>query len=157
MANKNDSMNPINRIARLIVEFFVRIYGAWKRARTPVVLPIALTAVGIVSLILGEHASKAFTNLGGTGVIRIMGVFMIVGGVLIVSSIVKASYLREVVGLAFASLGAAIYGSGVILGLHGQGLVSGIGYTGITLTLLGRIFFLLQEARARERLARGIQ
>jgi hypothetical protein len=129
-----------------------RLYQAWRKAQTPVILPLALTTVGIVALILGEGASKAFADLGGSTVIRVMGVFMIIGGVLIVSSILNANYPREVLGLSLAALGAAIYGGGVVLGLHSQGLVSGIGYAGITLTLLGRIYFLLEEARRRERL-----
>jgi uncharacterized membrane protein len=132
-----------------------RLYRAWSKTQTPVILPISLIVVGTVSLILGEGASKSFSNLGGATVIRIMGVFMVVGGVLIVSSILKSNYAREVLGLSLSALGAAIYGGGVILGLHAQGLVAGIGYTGITLTLLGRIFFLLQEARRREQLDRA--
>lgn len=124
-----------------------RLYAAWQKTQTLVILPLALTCVGVVALILGDGASKAFANLGGSTVIRIMGVFLIVGGTLIISSVLNSNYAREVLGLALTALGAAIYGGGVVLGLHAQGLVSGIGYTGITLTLLGRIFFLIQAAR----------
>lgn len=83
--------------------------------------------------------------------IRVMGVFMVVGGFLILSSIVKTDFAREVLGLALSALGAAIYGGGVVLGLHAQGLVAGIGYTGITFTLLGRIYFLIQATRTDQR------
>lgn len=135
-------------------QIIIRLYRAWAKTQTPVILPLALIAVGVVSLVLGEGASKSFSNLGGALVIRIMGAFMVVGGGLIISSILKSNYTREVLGLTLAALGAAIYGGGVVLGLHSQGLVSGIGYTGITLTLLGRVYFLLQEARRREQLDR---
>jgi hypothetical protein len=75
-----------------------------------------------------------------------MGGLLVVGAVLTLSSIIKTSALREMSGLVFLALGAAIYGGGVVLGLHNQGIVSGIGYAGITVTLLGRIFFLLRSA-----------
>lgn len=128
----------------------VRLYQAWKKAQTPVILPLALTCVGIVALLLGTDASKAFTNIGGGIVIRLMGAAMVAGGVLITASIVRANALAEVLGLALAAFGAAIYGGGVVIGLHSQGLVSGIGYTGITLTLLGRLFFLVRAGAAAE-------
>lgn len=136
----------------MLKSWILRLYSAWQKTQTPVILPISLICVGIVSLVLGDGASKAFDNLGGGGLIRLMGGFMIVGGVLIISSILKNNFAREVLGLALAALGAAIYGGGVILGLHAQGLVSGIGYTGITLTLLGRIFFLIQATRKDQQL-----
>lgn len=136
----------------MLKSWIMRLYSAWQKTQTPVILPISLICVGIVSLVLGDGASKAFDNLGGGALIRLMGVFMIVGGVLIISSILKNNFAREVLGLAFAALGAAIYGGGVILGLHSQGLVSGIGYTGITLTLLGRIYFLVQATRKDQQL-----
>lgn len=129
----------------------LRLYSAWQKTQTPVILPLALMCVGAVSLILGEGASKSFSNLGGSTMIRVMGVFMIVGSFLILSSIVKTDFAREVLGLALSALGAAIYGGGVVLGLHAQGLVAGIGYTGITLTLLGRIYFLLRATRTDQR------
>jgi hypothetical protein len=132
----------------------VRLYAALRNGKTPVVLPLALTCVGIVALVLGEGASKAFANLGGSVVIRIMGVAMIAGGCLIVSSLVKYNALREVSGLALAAFGAAVYGGGAVLGLHSQGLVSGIGYAGITVTLLARMVFVVQAARVLDRASR---
>jgi hypothetical protein len=131
----------------------MRLYLAWKKAQTPVVLPLALTCVGVVSLVLGDHASKAFSNIGGSVIIRVMGAAMVIGGALILSSIINYSALREVVGLALAAFGAAIYGGGVVLGLAEQGLVSGIGYTGITLTLLGRLGFILRAAKTADRIS----
>ncbi len=128
-----------------------RLYAALKNSKTPVVLPLALTGVGIVALVLGEGASKAFSNLGGSTIIRVMGVALVVGGCLIVSSLVKYNGLREVTGLALSAFGAATYGGGVVLGLHAQGLVSGIGYAGITVTLLARLVFVVQAARIVDR------
>lgn len=129
----------------------LRLYSAWHKTQTPVIMPFALICVGAVALVLGEGASKAFANLGGSVAIRVMGVLMLVGGGLIIASILKRNYYpMELAGLVIAALGAAIYGGGVVLGLHSQGLVSGIGYSGITLTLLGRVFFLLRVAKTRE-------
>jgi hypothetical protein len=140
----------VTAIVARLYQACVRLYRAWAKTQTPVVLPLALIAVGITCLILGEDASKAFSDLSGGGVIRAMGLFMVTGGVLVITSILKNNYAREVLGLTLAALGAAIYGGGVILGLHNQGLVSGIGYAGITVTLLGRVYFLLQEGHKQE-------
>lgn len=135
----------------MVKSWVLRLYAAWQKTQTPVILPLALMCAGAVSVIMGDAASKSFSNLGGSTMLRVMGVFMVVGGFLILSSIVKTDFAREVLGLALSALGAAIYGGGVILGLHAQGLVAGIGYTGITLTLLGRIYFLIQATRTDQR------
>lgn len=142
----------------MVKSWVLRLYAAWQKTQTPVILPFALVCVGTVSLILGDGASKSFSNLGGSTIIRVMGVFMVVGGGLIISSILNSNFARETLGLALSALGAAIYGGGVILGLHAQGLVAGIGYTGITLTLLGRIFFLVQATRKdQQRIAASVE
>jgi hypothetical protein len=124
-----------------------QLYLGWKNTQTPVILSAALLAVGIVALILGDGASKSFANLGGAVVIRIMGALLVIGGSLTLSSLVKASAMREVCGLVFLALGAAIYGGGVMLGLHNQGLISSIGYAGITITLLDRIADLVRATK----------
>jgi len=129
---------------------FYRLYLAARRAQTPVVLPATLVVVGGCALVLGSGVSKAFTTLGGNVTPRIMGVLLVVGGLLTVSSIVRASPLREVLGLTLAVFGAAIYAAAVIIGLGTQGLVAGVGYTGITLTLLSRVFFVVHMARVAD-------
>lgn len=125
---------------------FRKLYLAWKKTQTPVVFPIALLIVGIAALILGDGASKSFANLGGAVVIRIMGALLVIGAMLTIASVIKASALWEVSGLVLLALGCAIFGGGVVLGLHTQGLIASIGYTGIAITLLGRVFFLVHAA-----------
>lgn len=131
--------------------WYMKIYQAWRAAQTPVVLSLSLAAVGIVTLVLGDGASRAFADIGGATILRIMGGILIIGSGLVMSSIISNSSLREVLGLSFLALGAAIYGGGAIIGLHSQGLVSGIGYAGIALTLLSRVFFVLHSATAQAR------
>jgi hypothetical protein len=133
-----------------VIPWYAKIYQAWRRARTPVVLPIVLIIVGTVAIVLGEGASKAFAAIGGAVILRIMGGTLVVGGALVVSSIVANSLLREVMGLVFLALGTSIYSGGAILGLGSQGLVSGVGYAGITLTLLSRVVFILHSATEQE-------
>jgi hypothetical protein len=134
------------------MRWMTRAYQAWERSEPPIVLSVFLVSVGVVAVILGDGASKSFADLGGSVVIRIMGVILIIGGCLVISSIVNSDALREVLGLALTALGTAIFSGGAILGLGTQGLVSGIGYAGITLTLLSRILFLLTSARAHSKL-----
>lgn len=123
-----------------------RLYRTWAVKPTAVTLPTFLIPIGIAALILGDNVSAAFTNLGGGTIIRCMGASMALGGILVITSIIRNDALAEVIGLALAALGAAIYGAGVITGLQLQGIVAGLGYLGMTVAFLGRILLLLRAA-----------
>jgi hypothetical protein len=86
---------------------------------------LMMTSTGITALVLGEGASKAFTNLGGATMIRLMGAFLLVGGVMLFYGTWKDDEFWRAVSCIFTGLGTAIYCMGVVLGLHNQGLVSG--------------------------------
>ncbi|MGQ0774537.1 MAG: hypothetical protein ACT4NY_08990 [Pseudonocardiales bacterium] len=136
-----------------VKESCLRLYRAWENTQTAITTPLILIPVGIVALIFGEGVSRAFTDLGGGVVIRIMGTAMVVGGCLVLQSILTGNVLNEVTGLTLTALGTAIYGGGVILGLGLHGIVAGMGYLGLTLTLLGRVFLIMRAAaRVRNRL-----
>jgi hypothetical protein len=133
-----------------VTPWYAKICQAWRKARTPVVLPIFLAIVGIVTLTLGSSASRAFADIGGSVILRIMGGLLVIGSVLVISSILSNSSLREVMGLVFLALGVSIYSGGVIISLGEQGLVSGVGFAGIALTLLSRVVFILHSATDQE-------
>lgn len=124
-----------------------RLYHAWEATQTALTIPLILLPAGMLALILGEGVSRSFTNIGGDTVLRVLGALMVIGGSLVVIGTLKGDALLEVCGLVFSALGAAIYGAGVIIGLGQLGLLAGIGYLGITLALLGRVFLILKAAR----------
>jgi hypothetical protein len=121
------------------------LHRVWRENPTTVIALIMIPT-GISAVILGDGVSKAFSNLGGATLIRCMGVAMLAGAALIITSITRDDALQEVLGLSLCALGAAIYGLGVILGLGTQGVVAGLGYLSITLAMLGRIWHLANVA-----------
>jgi hypothetical protein len=129
---------------------FRRLYVAWEATQTAITIPLVLLPAGVIALILGENASRAFLNIGGDLVIRILGALMVIGGLLVLTGTLRGNALVEVLGLSVAALGAAMYGGGVIIGLGTFGLLAGIGYFGITLALLGRVFLILKAARVAD-------
>jgi hypothetical protein len=121
---------------------------AWREQPTAVTLPLGMTVIGLAAIVLGENASRAFVELGGSAMIRVMGAAMLVGGLLVAASIIRSDYLLEVMGLALAAFGATVYGIGVILGLGLNGLVTGPENLLIALAFFGRIALISRRARA---------
>jgi hypothetical protein len=124
------------------------LWAAWRQQPTAVTLPLGMTLIGLLAVILGENASRAFVELGGSAMIRVMGLAMLAGGLLVAVSIIRSDYLLEVIGLALAAFGAVVYGVGVILGLGFNGLVTGPENILIALAFFGRIALISRRARA---------
>lgn len=124
------------------------LWAAWREQPTAVTLPLGMTVIGLAAIVLGETASRAFVELGGSAMIRVMGAAMLVGGLLVAVSIICSDYLLEVIGLALAAFGATVYGTGVILGLGLNGLVTGPENLLIALAFFGRIALISRRARA---------
>jgi hypothetical protein len=123
------------------------LWAAWREKPTAVTLPLGMTIIGLAAVILGENASRAFTELGGSAMIRVMGLAMLAGGLLVAAGIVRNDYLLEVIGLALAAFGATVYGIGVVLGLGVQGLVTGPENILIAVAFFGRIALISRRAR----------
>jgi hypothetical protein len=123
------------------------LWAAWREQPTAVTLPLGMTLIGLAAIVLGDSASRAFTELGGGSMIRVMGAAMLVGGLLVAAGIVRADFLLEVIGLALAAFGATVYGTGVILGLGTQGLVTGPENLLIAVAFFGRIALISRRAR----------
>jgi hypothetical protein len=123
------------------------LWAAWREQPTAVTLPLGMTLIGLAAIILGEDASRAFTELGGAAMIRVMGAAMLIGGLLVAVGIARSDYLLEVIGLALAAFGATVYGIGVVLGLGLNGLVTGPENLLIALAFFGRIAMISRRAR----------
>jgi hypothetical protein len=117
---------------------------------TATALPLTLIAAGIVAVVLGSHASKAFDNLGGALLVRFLGVVLLLGGLVVVTGIIRSDPALEPIGLTLIAAGLAFYGVGVALGLGTQGLIAGLIAVGSAVGFLGRIRLLIREAPSRE-------
>jgi hypothetical protein len=134
-------------------KLIVRMFQYLQRARTPIILPETTIAMGIIAVIFGRRSAAAFGMLTNDFLARSMGVVMIVGGGLISLSFLRYDAYKEAIGLALAALGTAIYATSVFIYLGIQGLITGIGFTGLTLVFLSRIWFIVRAYRARKQLS----
>ena len=116
----------------------------------PTVRPVFMVIIGGIALILGDHASKAFTNLGGATLIRVLGFTLLTGGTIVIVGIVRADPVMEPIGLAFATLGSLLYGAGAIAGLGTQGLIAGLFALAVAAAFGDRIRAVVTEAHTRE-------
>jgi hypothetical protein len=122
------------------------VWVAWLTHPVATTIPFGMIPIGVEALILGDHASKAFGNFGGATLVRVLGVALLLGGLIVVTGIVREDPALEPIGLTFVALGATIYGGGVIAGLGPQGLIAGQLALGIAVGFLGRILRLVRDA-----------
>jgi hypothetical protein len=130
------------------------LHRAWAERLAGLTIPLVLTPVAIISLFLGEDVSRAFTNVGGGAVIRVLAAAMLLGGVSALWGVWRNDPLWEVVGLVFIALGCAIYVVGDFLGLGMLGLLAAAGHICVILTLLGRVHQITTAGKVHERLNR---
>lgn len=106
-----------------------------------VVIPAALIPIGCITTVLGPEASRAFTLLppGAQFIAHAMGLFMALGGVLVLLSVANSETFTELIGLVLCALGCVIYGIGVILGLGINGLVTGPMFVAIAVASIVRV------------------
>lgn len=124
-----------------------RIPEIWRARPESAIFPVAGILAGTAAIVLGVVASKAFTNIGGGITIRAMGILMLVGGMLALAGIARADRLVEMIGHSMVTAGTVIYPFGVILGLGLGGILAGIGYTAIAVTLGSRIWLMTRPSR----------
>jgi hypothetical protein len=129
-----------------------QLHQVWVDRQAGFSIPIVLIPVSILSVILGEEVSKAFTNVGGGTIVRILGIAMGVGGVVTLMGIWRNDALYEIIGLVLTALGCAIYVVGALLGLGMLGLLAAAGHLCVILTLMGRVYQILIASRVREQL-----
>lgn len=130
-------------------------YLVWARSSTPIFLPIFVLLAGLSALIFGNNAAKSFADLGVSYAIRIVGTAMVIGSAMVLISFIRRNILIETLGLTIAAFGTATYGAFTIVALWPtQGLVSGLGYLGITGVLLNRVYLIVTLTEAHRGLDR---
>lgn len=127
-----------------------RVWCAWLERPTVTTLPLILVFAGIGAVWLGNHASKAFDNFGGSVLVRVLGSLLVLGGVTVLAGILRRDRALEPIGLTFTVCGLAIYGAGAVCGLGTQGLISGLVALGAAAGFLGQIRLLIRESPPRE-------
>lgn len=125
---------------------------AWIDRQTGIIIPLILGPVGLASLILGDDVSKAFTNVGGGSIVRILGAAMAIGAVVSLWGVWHNDPPYEVIGLLIIASGCSIYVVGDLLGLALLGLLAAAGHLCVILTLLGRVYQINAASRVREQL-----
>lgn len=103
--------------------------------------------IGLTAALMGDWVSRAFANLGGGPVVRIMGAALCIGGILCLISILRKDPVIEAMGLVLTALGAVLYCIGAFLGLANQGIMSGGMYFLVCIGLLGRVWLLITAGR----------
>ena len=128
------------------------VYRYWKSSPTPIILPETIIIIGLIALIFGKHAAASFAGLSNDILVRAMGSVMLIGGLFISISFIHRSALIETIGLGLAALGTALYSTSVFIALGQQGLITGVGFTGMSLVFLSRIFFIVQADKAHQKI-----
>lgn len=100
---------------------------------------LILPLPGVLAIIYGDGVSRALSNLVADDLSRGMGAALLTGAVLVLFGVLRREPLVEVSGLIFLSMGCAIYGLGVMLGLGLAGMVAGPGFLAIALGTVFRI------------------
>lgn len=91
-------------------------------------ISLILPIPGALALIYGDRVSAALISVHAGITSRVMGGFLLVGGILTLIGVARGRSYVEAVGLITLAAGCGIYGIGVILGLGLAGAVAGSGY-----------------------------
>jgi hypothetical protein len=129
-----------------------RVFTQFQLSQTPIILPETAIVMGLIAMILGRSSAAAFADFSQDLGVRAMGFSMVLGGVLINWSYIKYDAFKESLGLVFAALGTAIYGISVFIALGKQGLITGVGFVGMSTVFVSRVYFMILDYRSRRRI-----
>jgi hypothetical protein len=129
-----------------------RVFTQFQLSQTPIIFPETVMVMGLIAMIVGRSSAAAFASFSQDLGVRAMGFSMVLGGVLINWSYVKYDAFKESLGLVFAALGTAIYSISVFIALGIEGLITGVGFMGMTLVFISRVYFMILDYRSRREL-----
>lgn len=132
--------------------FLLRGYHWLTRTQTLFILPSTLLLAGLSALVFGRHAAKSFDYVGGDLTIRALGAELVVSAAVILYGFVTHDAICETFGSLGTALGAMFYGLAIMIGLGTQGLVSGIGYIGISVVMMSRVLFMVRHSNSRQKI-----
>lgn len=135
----------------LASEAVQRLRWAWLHRPYTVVLAVVLLVPGALAIVYGDEVSQALSNIAAGSISRLMGLLLIVGSILTLLGIARGRALTETLGLTVTTIGCAIYGLGVILGLGLHGTVAGSGFLAIAAGTIRRVITLTTAAREADR------
>jgi hypothetical protein len=142
--------NPLHGTGQRLLRVGAGIREALDTRPTIATIPLGLIVLGMVALVRGDHVSRAFTDLGGSFLVRFLGASMVLGGILFAASLPRGDAAVESMGLAVTTLGCFMYGVGVIAGLGEQGIMAGGGFLLISAGFLLRIRMVIRKGRAAQ-------
>jgi hypothetical protein len=103
---------------------------------------------GLFALIFGIRASRAFVEIGGGGsLVRLLGLLLFAGGVLVFGGITRWGLLIHMIGELFTAAGAVIYGAGAVIGLGWNGVVAGSFAFGLAIGSLLHVYLMVHSAK----------
>jgi hypothetical protein len=112
-------------------------------------LSIVLLIPAVAAIAFGDNVSAALTALGAGSVSRLIGVFLLIGCLMTLYSIVANKTLAAVVGMTITAMGCLLYSAGVVIGLLPiGGIVAGSGFLAIGIGFILRIATITQVATA---------
>jgi hypothetical protein len=132
--------------------FFLRGYHWLTRTQTLFILPSTLFLAGLSALVFGRNAAKSFEYVGGDLTIRALGAELVISAAVIIYGFITHDAVWEAFGSLAVALGALFYGLAIMIGLGTQGLVSGIGYIGISVVMLSRVLFMTQHSSSQQKI-----
>jgi hypothetical protein len=129
-----------------------RMFRRIQLSQTPIVLPETMVALGFIATIFGHRSAAAFADLTADWGVRAMGAVLILGGGLITWSYIRYDAFKETIGLVFCALGTAIYSFSVLWSLGIQGLFTGVGFAGMAMVFISRVYFIILAQRSRRQI-----
>jgi hypothetical protein len=132
--------------------FFIRGYHWLTRTQTLFILPSTLLVAGLSALVFGHNAAKSFDYVGGDLTIRALGAELVISAAVILYGFITHNAVSETFGSLGTAMGAAFYGFAIMIGLGTQGLVSGIGYLGISVVMMSRVMFMVRHSRSQQKI-----
>lgn len=113
-------------------------------------ISILMTIPGITALIIGDHASRVFSEIGGSVFIRIIGLAFTLGGIFTILSVLRQDKVFEGFGSVLTAMGSALFGSGVFLVQGTLGIVSGALSLSVTVAFMYRVWGITRGPVPRE-------
>jgi hypothetical protein len=139
-------------VAQTVVNLLENYRLIFRLTPTIAAVPVVMLPVGIITLVMGAGASRAFTLMPGGGMYgHLVGFLLAAGSILNLTGMLRSLHLVEAIGAGLVSAGAFLYAFGVVLGLGWNGIIAGGGFLAIAIGGAGRVAVLAHRANEVKR------